>query len=244
MKTGFYFCFCCVLVSPLATGHLYTLCTQFPEIIRDYHVSYDQNKIMRLECCERQSCALQGNKLPYQVKWNPENHTSWTTTLYENQEHKQREVEVLVWMGAEHRHGKRNFQRKPTGLNLNSILKKGANINCIRQKYFHCLGTVGLRVGRGQLCCPGLIKEVCLYMRWSGLAHIHLQHCRGEKVGDGGWIQGGWESWESKQTEISVLHMQNSVDIFKIPSLQLDGVVEGWIITPCFLDEETEKPHS
>lgn len=57
------------------------------------------------------------------------------------------------------------LSKRANWFEFEQCFEKGAKIKCIRHKYFHCLGTEGLRVGTGQSRCTWLIKEVCPNVR-------------------------------------------------------------------------------
>lgn len=81
---------------------------------------------------------------------SPQDQTRWATTGEgENQGCGKKEKWKRWSVGQAHYqiNGVRTFHRKPTGVNF----KKGAKLKCIRQKYFHGLGTEGLRTGRAGL---------------------------------------------------------------------------------------------
>lgn len=64
-----------------------------------------------------------------------------------------------------------------------------------------------------------------------------------EKSGGGG-ESGRLEKLREKTYWDLHVTYANRVYTLKIPSLQVDVGVKRWIITPCFLDEKIEKPHS
>lgn len=156
---------------------------------------------------------------------------------------KQGDVEVLVW-----REGEpiirvmviETFRESHLIWIWTAFLeKKRTKWNALGKSISIAWALMGWELGRGHLCWPSFIKEVCPYVRWSGFAFIFLQCYRVKKRGSG-------RLEKLREQTYGDLHVTyaNRVYTLKIPSLQMDGGVEKWIITPCFLDEKTEKLHS
>ena len=150
---------------------------QFPEIIRDYRVSCDQNKRMRFKYSERWSRArTQGHHIRASGPWKTRKHGLWGRMR--SSPSVGREGGKWVWRGEMVRG---TFKGSPLVWIWTEFWKGGwgTKIQYIRPKYFHCLSTEGLRAGRGQLCRTWLVKD-WPSVRWSGLVWRAVEGKGGE----------------------------------------------------------------